>query len=60
MTAITDQGSRSARRQFRELTVASIERLCDDAVAVTFDVPDELADEFRFQPGQSLTRAAAR
>ncbi len=55
MTAITDQGSRSARRQFRELTVASIERLCDDAVAVTFDVPDKLADEFRFQPGQSLT-----
>ncbi len=53
MTA--DQGSRSARRQFRELTVASIERLCDDAVAVTFVVPDELADEFRFQPGQSLT-----
>ncbi len=55
MTAIADQGSRSARRQFRELTVAAVERLCEDAVAVTFDVPDELADEFRFQPGQSVT-----
>ncbi len=55
MTAIADQRSRAARRQFHELTVASIERLCDDAVAVTFNVPDDLADVFSFLPGQSLT-----
>ena len=26
----------SSRRQFRELAVAAVDRLCDDAVAVTF------------------------
>jgi len=45
----------AARRQFRELTVARIDQLCDDAVAVTFDVPAELARDYQFQPGQSLT-----
>ncbi len=44
-----------ARTAFHELTVARVDRLCDDAVAITFDVPDELADVFRFRPGQSLT-----
>ncbi|MDT7723492.1 MAG: ring,2-phenylacetyl-CoA epoxidase subunit PaaE [Actinomycetota bacterium] len=43
------------RTGFHTLTVAAVESLCDDAVAVTFDVPLELADEFRFLPGQSLT-----
>lgn len=40
---------------FHALTVAAVEELTDDAVAVTFDVPDELADDFAFIPGQSLT-----
>ncbi|MEV2275463.1 1,2-phenylacetyl-CoA epoxidase subunit PaaE [Nocardiopsis sp. NPDC049922] len=40
---------------FHRLRVADVERLCDDAVAVTFDVPDELAEEYAFAPGQSLT-----
>ncbi|UOY02323.1 phenylacetate-CoA oxygenase/reductase subunit PaaK [Blastococcus sp. PRF04-17] len=35
--------------------MARVERLTDDAVAVTFDVPDELADDYRFRPGQALT-----
>jgi ring-1,2-phenylacetyl-CoA epoxidase subunit PaaE len=43
------------RPQFHPLTVARIERLTDDAVAVTFDVPPELAEDYRFQPGQALT-----
>jgi len=43
------------RTGFHPLTVAAVESLCDDAVAVTFDVPPELTDEFRFLPGQSLT-----
>ncbi len=40
---------------FHTLTVASVERLCDDAVAVTFDVPAELVEAFDFAAGQSLT-----
>ena len=55
MTAIAPEASRAARRQFHELTVAQVDRLCDDAAAVTFDVPCELADDYAFQPGQSLT-----
>jgi ring-1,2-phenylacetyl-CoA epoxidase subunit PaaE len=43
------------RPQFHELTVARIERLTDDAVAVTFDVPPELVEDYRFRPGQALT-----
>ncbi|GAA3437453.1 1,2-phenylacetyl-CoA epoxidase subunit PaaE [Kutzneria kofuensis] len=40
---------------FHALTVSDVERLCDDAVAVTFDVPDELTELYAFKPGQSLT-----
>ncbi|SEF36949.1 ring-1,2-phenylacetyl-CoA epoxidase subunit PaaE [Amycolatopsis pretoriensis] len=40
---------------FHPLKVAGVTRLCDDAVAVTFDVPLSLASEFAFKPGQSLT-----
>ncbi|WP_346618873.1 1,2-phenylacetyl-CoA epoxidase subunit PaaE [Blastococcus montanus] len=43
------------RPQFHPLTVAGVERLTDDAVAVTFDVPPELADDYAFRPGQALT-----
>lgn len=42
------------KKAFHTLTVADVESLCDDAVAVTFDVPDDLRDEFDFRPGQSL------
>ncbi|QQQ76054.1 phenylacetate-CoA oxygenase/reductase subunit PaaK [Saccharothrix sp. 6-C] len=44
-----------ARPVFHKLTVASVERLCSDAVAVTFDVPASLAADFAFAPGQYLT-----
>ncbi|MBF6231195.1 1,2-phenylacetyl-CoA epoxidase subunit PaaE [Nocardia farcinica] len=48
--------TRPARhRAFHDLRVADVERLCDDAVAVTLDVPADLAEEFAFRPGQSLT-----
>jgi ring-1,2-phenylacetyl-CoA epoxidase subunit PaaE len=40
---------------FHRLRVADVERLCDDAVAVTFDVPAHLQDVFAFRPGQYLT-----
>jgi ring-1,2-phenylacetyl-CoA epoxidase subunit PaaE len=41
--------------RFHELRVHSVERLTDDSAAVTFDVPAELAAEYDFAPGQSLT-----
>ncbi len=40
---------------FHTLTVAEVERLTDDAVAVTFEVPEELREEFAFEAGQWLT-----
>ena len=47
----------AARRHsvFHPLRVASIERLTDDAVAITFDVPPELREEFRFRAGQHVS-----
>ncbi len=47
----------AARRHsvFHPLPVASIERLTDDAVAITFDVPPELREEFRFRAGQHVS-----
>ncbi|HVW43358.1 MAG TPA: phenylacetic acid degradation protein, partial [Amycolatopsis sp.] len=47
--------SRLRTGNFHRLTVAAVSRLCDDAVAVTFDVPPELADTYAFRAGQSLT-----
>lgn len=43
------------RGAFHALAVAAVDRLCDDAVAVTFAVPDELREAFAFDAGQSLT-----
>ncbi|MFJ5229579.1 1,2-phenylacetyl-CoA epoxidase subunit PaaE [Kitasatospora sp. NPDC088391] len=43
------------RPRFHPLPIGALERLCEDAVAVTFDVPAELAGEFAFRPGQTLT-----
>jgi ring-1,2-phenylacetyl-CoA epoxidase subunit PaaE len=43
------------RPKFHPLRVAHVERLTDDAVAVTFDVPDDLVEDYRFKPGQALT-----
>ena len=40
------------RARFHRLTVAEVRPLTDDAVEVTFDVPDELADEYTYLPGQ--------
>jgi len=48
-------GGRQRHAVFHPLRVASVERLTDDAVAVTFDVPEHLREEFRFLPGQHLS-----
>ncbi|QNE76276.1 2Fe-2S iron-sulfur cluster binding domain-containing protein [Streptomyces finlayi] len=39
---------------FHPLRVSAIERITDDAVAVTFAVPDDLRETFRHIPGQHL------
>jgi ring-1,2-phenylacetyl-CoA epoxidase subunit PaaE len=46
------------RARFHTLTVTGVERLTDDAVAVSLAVPNELASEFVFEPGQHLTLRA--
>jgi ring-1,2-phenylacetyl-CoA epoxidase subunit PaaE len=43
------------RSTFHPLTVSSVERLTDDAAAVTFAVPDDLRPHYAFAAGQSLT-----
>jgi ring-1,2-phenylacetyl-CoA epoxidase subunit PaaE len=48
-------GAKSHRAVFHPLPVASVERVTDDSVAITFDVPDGLAERYRFAPGQHLT-----
>jgi ring-1,2-phenylacetyl-CoA epoxidase subunit PaaE len=47
--------STRARGEFHALTVAAVTPLCDDAVAITFDLPPELAEPYAFRAGQSLT-----
>ncbi|MET8448860.1 2Fe-2S iron-sulfur cluster-binding protein [Streptomyces sp. NPDC005209] len=40
--------------RFHPLTVAAVDRLTDDSVALTFAVPPELREEYRHAPGQHL------
>ncbi|WBB77971.1 phenylacetate-CoA oxygenase/reductase subunit PaaK [Micromonospora sp. WMMD882] len=49
--------TRPARRRpvFHPLPVVAVDRLTDDAVAVSFAVPEELRAVFAFQAGQHLT-----
>jgi len=55
MTLTAQRVSSRTAPVFHTLTVAAVERLTDDAVAVTFDVPEHLAEAFAFEAGQSLT-----
>ena len=55
MTATAQRVASRSVPVFHTLRVARVERLCDDAVAVTFDVPPELREAFGFEAGQSLT-----
>ncbi|GHF66127.1 ring-1,2-phenylacetyl-CoA epoxidase subunit PaaE [Amycolatopsis bartoniae] len=47
--------STRVRTEFHRLTVTAVERLCDDAAAVTFAVPPDLTGAYAFRAGQSLT-----
>ncbi len=44
--------------QFHSLRVASLANETRDAIVVTFDVPEEQRESFRFTPGQHLTLRA--
>ena len=55
MTSVVAGPVRTGRGQFYNTTVARVDRLCDDAVAITFDIAPEHAEVFRFRPGQSVT-----
>jgi len=39
---------------FHELRVAALERLTDDSLTITFEVPERLRDEYRFRAGQHV------
>ncbi|MEV5652395.1 1,2-phenylacetyl-CoA epoxidase subunit PaaE [Nocardia sp. NPDC052254] len=56
MTTATQRPAPAQRATgFHTLTISAVERLCDDAVAVTFAVPETLRERFAFRPGQFLT-----
>ena len=57
MTATVEpvRASRRTSPVFHTLTVAAVDRLTDDAAAISFDVPPELAEAYAFEAGQSLT-----
>ncbi|MEV0317430.1 2Fe-2S iron-sulfur cluster-binding protein [Streptomyces sp. NPDC050658] len=40
--------------RFHQLRVAAVDPLTDDSVALTFDVPQDLREEYRFAAGQHL------
>ncbi|MEV0441939.1 1,2-phenylacetyl-CoA epoxidase subunit PaaE [Streptomyces spectabilis] len=40
--------------RFHQLRVAAVEQLTDDSVALTFDVPPALREDYRYTPGQHL------
>jgi ring-1,2-phenylacetyl-CoA epoxidase subunit PaaE len=44
--------------RFHELTVARVNPEAAGSVAITFDVPQDLAERFHFEPGQFLTLRA--
>lgn len=42
------------RKAFHKLRVAALTPLTDDSLTITFDVPDELREDYRFQGGQHV------
>ncbi|MEV0388881.1 1,2-phenylacetyl-CoA epoxidase subunit PaaE [Nonomuraea sp. NPDC050643] len=55
MTTLAPGPAQARTAAFHPLTVAAVDRLCEDAAAITFDVPGELRDAYAFRAGQSLT-----
>ncbi len=55
MTQVTVRRPVRRRPTFHALPIEALDRLTDDAVAVTFFVPPELREEFAFRAGQHVT-----
>lgn len=55
MTTVTITRPTRRRPIFHQLPVEVVDRLTEDAVAITFTVPPELRETFAFQAGQHLT-----
>jgi ring-1,2-phenylacetyl-CoA epoxidase subunit PaaE len=55
MSTVTIKRPQRRRPVFHELRITEVERLTDDAVAVTFAVPPKLREIFAFKAGQHLT-----
>ncbi|MEG9224671.1 fatty acid desaturase [Aeromicrobium sp. Sec7.5] len=49
------QRSSARAAELHELSVASVDRLTPDSVLITFDVPEELREEFSFEAGQHVS-----
>jgi ring-1,2-phenylacetyl-CoA epoxidase subunit PaaE len=47
--------ARHRKPVFHSLPVAAVDRITDDAVTVTFDVPPELREDYTFTAGQHVT-----
>lgn len=54
---MSNETARRRHSVFHRLRVAAVDRLTDDAVAVTFEVPPELRSEYEFLPGQHVNVA---
>lgn len=52
-----EDSDKTVKKGFSYLTVSSVEKLTSDTVKVTLDVPNDLATEFRFIPGQYVNLA---
>ena len=48
-------GSSAPHAVFHRMPVASVDPITSDSTLVTFAVPEELSDQFRFEPGQHVT-----
>jgi ring-1,2-phenylacetyl-CoA epoxidase subunit PaaE len=48
-------GSSAPHAVFHRIPVASVDPVTTDSTLVTFGVPEGLADQFRFEPGQHVT-----
>lgn len=56
MTVTSPEATAGHRRAtIHPLRVSAVERLTDDAIAVEFEVPPELADDYRFMHGQHVS-----
>jgi ring-1,2-phenylacetyl-CoA epoxidase subunit PaaE len=53
--AAGELGRPARHAAFHRLPVGRIDRLTDDAVAITFDVPEDLRSDYAFLPGQHVS-----